>query len=411
MPARDIPTKVIEIEALPSAAPRFRPPPERDFLGSSIPASDLVPVSAGTGDGPPAPTPESFKAPVLGRHELSWECREALQKFRRDNGPGGGELLSQGKTAEALGISSPLLGQLLSGKYNGIAETHEKKILAALSVRGMEVIVHVEPFRTVVSERLDTLVREALQTRMCRAVVGPQGCGKSASLDYLKASGSLSGSVHLLRARRALTASRRQIADQLRLAAGLHAPKKSENLYTKLAEHFAGKPVAIVLDHADEARADALQFLLSLHADCGVALVLIGRPAFALELKAGTYGPLPGGLRWQRISFDADSKARADRLEARRREIIDQLAAAHWSAGMVAPAVLEEVKALSYANKSADFASLVALWDAAKLRMVTAACAAAAGKGEPLPLADALRDAEVEVLARVATDRLMALAK
>lgn len=390
------------IDAEPASRTVFREPPVRDFLGSSIPSSDLVPVEA---EGPPAPTAEDFKAPQGNPRHLSPECRRAIMAFRLEHGGGAGELLSQNATARALGLQTSVLGQLLADSYPGKASTYETRIMAALAVRGLEVRTTVAPFGGVVSDRIARLLKTAVQSRIALALVGPAGCGKSSALDFL-ATQTDWGTTLLLRARRGLIASRRQLAEQLWTATGKHRLKKSQNLYTELAEHFRGRPAAVVLDQADEARADAVQFLLSLHAETGVPLVLVGRGAFALELKAGAFGPLPGGLRWNRISFDDK------RLEPRRCEIIDQLAAAHWPAAVVGPVAAEEIRTLSHRLPGTDFASLVSLWDATKRRLANAAAKARRdGRESTLSLAAALDEAGVEVLARIDSERLAKLVK
>ena len=378
---------ILEAEVTTAKPPLgYRPPPNVDFLGSSIPSSDLTPVH----DGPPAPGPEAFKAPPHKSHELSPQCLSAIWAFRREQGKDG-EPLSQTRTAKALGIEGGLLSQLLSGSYPANAANMEKKIMAALSVRSLEVRREIVPFQSLVSDRVGRVLKGVIQSRTVTVLVGPQGCGKSASMDYLATLPEWA-TVRFLRARRHLISSRAQLAAVLRTATGAHPLRRSENLYTDLVERCRKNPTPVVLDQADEARAEAVQFLLSLHAETGAPVLMIGRAAFVTALKSGAYGPLPGGLRWNRLALQ-------DR-EEKRRAIIDQLAAAVWP-----PEFRADICRLSYDVPGSDFGALVAHWDAAQRKLVEQRA-----KGQALDLATAFSDGAVQVLARIGAERLARLA-
>jgi len=209
--------------------------------------------------------------------ELSWDwvarVQEDFKIFKENN------TLSLAAIAKSLGpgFSAPTLSAFLSMRSSDDYVGDLERIVRGLN-RYMEMAVRAKEsprpagfVETKVSNRILTLIQNAIELRSIGVVYGPAGVGKSMSLEA--AHSIFPGSI-MIRARataKSLTRFAKLVALTMKIK-----KRTAFDIEDALIEQLKGTDRPLFVDEAHHLTMDALEFLRDLHDECGIPIILVG---------------------------------------------------------------------------------------------------------------------------------------
>jgi DNA transposition AAA+ family ATPase len=207
--------------------------------------------------------------------------------------------ISQGRVAKALGLSTSVISQYLSGNYGGDLAATEAKISQWLEMESQRADRPFLESTGIIQTRAMTLITQALfvaaRDRDMVVITGPAGAGKTTTLQaYAKANSS---SI-LVEADHGYTA----MALFVELCDHLSLPTKGtlHELLQRVVEKLKDSGRLIIVDEAEHLPYRALELLRRVHDKSHVPLALVGMPRLRKNLQGdhNHYAQL-----WSRVGF------------------------------------------------------------------------------------------------------------
>lgn len=207
--------------------------------------------------------------------------------------------ISQLRVAKALGLSTSVISQYLSGNYAGDIEATETKISQWLDLETQRAERPFLESTGIIQTRAVTLITQALfvaaRDRDMVVITGPAGAGKTTTLQsYAKGNSS---SI-LIEADHGYTA----MALFVELCDHLSLPTKGtlHELLQRVVEKLKDSGRLIIVDEAEHLPYRALELLRRVHDKSHVPLALVGMPRLRKNLQGdhNHYAQL-----WSRVGF------------------------------------------------------------------------------------------------------------